>query len=56
MAKQQTFSDKLKKKKGGADGIHVKTIKAFRSKTGSIKFDERFVKVKDASEIENIEL
>jgi len=56
MAKSQTFSDKLKKKKTTEGGINVKVIKGFRTEKGTINYLERFVKVNDINEIENIDI
>lgn len=55
MAKQQTFSDKLKKQKSDTR-INVRVIKAYRSDKGTVKFVERFVKVEDANQIDKIEI
>jgi hypothetical protein len=49
MAKKQTFVDKTKK--GVAVGITVKVIKTVKSETGSYKFNEKFVKLEDASQV-----
>jgi len=55
MAKQQTFGDKLKKKKGD-DKIYVKIVKGVRSsKTGSLRFLETFVAVKDIAELDKMD-
>ena len=52
MAKTQTFQDKSKKK-GGSDLISVKVVRVDKSaETGTYKFSERFVKVKDLGEVE----
>jgi hypothetical protein len=51
MAKQQSFVDKSKKK-GGSDFISVKVVTAEKSVKGTVKFTERFVKVKDLGEVE----
>lgn len=53
MAKQQSFSDKLKKKKKN-DFLTVKLIKAVKSAKGSYKFNEKFVKVEDISKIADV--
>ena len=55
MAKQQTFGDKLKKRKQQDLGIHVKVVRAMKSDTGSMRFTEKFVKVNDISEIDQID-
>lgn len=52
MAKQQTFGDKLKKKK--SDHITVKVIKAVKSEKGSFKFNEKLVQISDLSKISEI--
>lgn len=52
MAKQQTFLDKSSKKGGGADLISVKVIMAERTEHGTVKFNERFVKVADLNDVE----
>ncbi|MBS1913183.1 MAG: hypothetical protein JST22_14440 [Bacteroidetes bacterium] len=51
MAKTQTFVDKSKKK-GVSDLISVKVVTTERSEKGTVKFNERFVKVKDLAEVE----
>jgi hypothetical protein len=56
MAKQQTFGDKLKKKKIGDNRISVKFIKAYRTDEGSMRFVEKFVKVNDIAEVEKIDI
>ncbi len=56
MAKQQTFGDKLKKKKQADLEINVKVIKGMNTDKGSLFYLERFVRVKDASEIEKIDI
>ena len=55
MAKQQTFGDKLKKKKLADVGINVKIIKGMKSDTGSIRFVEKFVKVNDIAELDKMD-
>ena len=56
MAKQQTFGDKLGKKKGPSK-LSVKVIRGYKSEeTGAIKFKERFVKVDDIGQIEKMEI
>ena len=55
MAKQQTFGDKLKKKKQADVGINVKIIKGMKSDTGSIRFVEKFVKVNDIAELDKMD-
>jgi hypothetical protein len=55
MAKQQTFGDKLKKKKVD-EKISVKIIKGYRSETGTTRFLEKFVKVDTLDQINNIDI
>ena len=56
MAKQQTFGDKVGKKKG-SDKMSVKVIRGYKNEeTGTIKFKERFVKVDDIGQIEKMEI
>ena len=50
MAKQQSFSDKLKKKKK-SDLISVKLVKAVKTANGNYKFNEKFVQVDDINKI-----
>ena len=51
MAKQQTFGGKAVKKQE-EEMISVKVIIASKTDKGSYRFNERFVKVKDLSEVE----
>lgn len=55
MAKTQTFGDKLKKKKGDTM-IPVKVIKWYTGEKGTMRTLERFVKVKEISEVDNIDI
>jgi hypothetical protein len=55
MAKTQSFSDKLKKKRAEA-GIHVKVIKGYREEAGNVKFLEKFVKIMDIAEIDKVDI
>lgn len=55
MAKQQTFSDKLKKLKTDPR-VNVRVIKAYRSEKGSVKFMERFIKVDDINQVEKVDI
>jgi hypothetical protein len=56
MAKQQTFGDKLGKKKGPSK-ISVKVIRGYKSaETGTVKFKERFVQVDDIGQVEKLEI
>ena len=55
MAKQQTFGDKLKKKKQAEVGINVKVIRGMKADTGSMRFVEKFVRVNDLAEIDKID-
>ncbi len=50
MAKKQTFADKSKGK-GKEAGITVKFVKTIKTASGSYKFNERFVKIEDASKV-----
>lgn len=52
MAKQQAFVDKVKKRGAGADMISVKVIVASKTPKGTYRFNEKFVKVADLSEVE----
>ena len=55
MAKQQTFGDKSKKKKGD-EKIYVKVIKGVPSpKTSALRFLESFVTVKDLAELDKMD-
>jgi hypothetical protein len=51
MAKTQSFADKSKKK-GGSDLISVKVVLVDKSPSGTYKFNEKFVKVKDLADVE----
>lgn len=51
MAKTQTFVDKSKKK-GLSDLISVKVVVMEKTPTGTYKFNEKFVKVKDLADVE----
>jgi len=53
MAKSQSFSDKVKKKKK-SDHITVKLIKAVKTDKGNYKFNEKFVQVEDINKISEI--
>ena len=50
MAKTQTLADKSKGKAKQA-GITVKFVKTVKSEKGSYKFNERFVRLDDASKV-----
>jgi len=54
MAKQQSFSDKLKKKKK-SDLITVKIIKSMKKEGGNYKFNEKFVKLDKLHKISNMQ-
>jgi hypothetical protein len=54
MAKTQTFGDKAKKKKED-DKIYVKVVKGVPSKTGSLRFLESFISVKDLTELDKMD-
>jgi len=53
MAKQQSFSDKLKKKKK-SDLLSVKFIKAIKTQAGNYKFNEKFVQVEDLNKLSEV--
>lgn len=53
MAKQQSFADKAKAKKK-SDFVMVKVVKSVLSDKGTIKFNERFVKLSDISKVTEI--
>jgi len=55
MAKQQTFGDKLKKKKGD-DKITVKVIKGYQSEIGSTRFLEKFVIIDTMEQIDKMDI
>ncbi len=56
MAKQQSFGDKLKKKKHHELFINVKVIKGYKNDDGSLHFVEKFVKVMDTNELDKIDI
>jgi len=53
MAKQQSFSDKLKKKKK-SDLITVKFIKSMKTAAGNYKFNEKFVQLEDLNKLSEV--
>lgn len=53
MAKQQSFSDKLKKKKKN-DLITVKFIKCMKTEGGNYKFNEKFVQLEDLNKLSEV--
>ena len=53
MAKQQSFSDKLKKKKK-SDLITVKFIKSMKTAGGNYKFNEKFVQLDDLNKLSEV--
>jgi len=53
MAKQQSFSDKLKKKKKN-DLITVKFIKCMKTAGGNYKFNEKFVQLEDLNKLSEV--
>ena len=55
MAKQQSFSDKVKKKKADSR-IHVKVICTSKTEDGRVRFHERFVTVDDINQLEKVEV
>jgi len=57
MAKQQTFGDKLKKKKLVDDNINVRVVQGLQSELrGTVRFVNLMVKVKDLNELEKIDI
>lgn len=57
MAKQQTFGDKLKKKKQVDDFINVRVVQGLQSELrGTVRFVDLMVKVKDLNELEKIDI
>ncbi len=50
MAKTQTFADKAKGK-SKTTKITVKFVKTIKTESGSYKFNERFVRLDDASQV-----
>jgi hypothetical protein len=53
MAKQQSFADKLKKKKK-SDLITVKFIKSMKTAGGNYKFNEKFVQLEDLNKLSEV--
>lgn len=53
MAKSQSFSDKVKKKKQ-SDHITVKLVKAVKTDKGNYKFSEKFVQLDDISKVSEL--
>lgn len=53
MAKSQSFSDKVKKKKK-SDHITVQLVKAVKTDKGNYKFNEKFVKVENLNKLAEI--
>ena len=53
MAKQQSFAEKSKAKHK-TDHITIKLIKSVKSAKGTVKFNERFVRLDDISKITEI--
>ena len=53
MAKQQSFSDKLKKKKK-SDYVTVKFIKSMKTPAGNYKFNEKFVQLEDLNKLSDL--
>jgi len=53
MAKQQSFSDKLKKKKK-SDFITVKFVKSVKTEAGNYKFNEKFVQLADLNKLSEL--
>ncbi len=54
MAKQQSFADKAKAKSKSDTQTIKCVVSVFDQKSGSWKFRERFMQVKDQKEIENL--
>lgn len=54
MAKQQTFGDKVKKKKQESLKINVRVLKGVRSDKDSLRILESFVQVDDLNELEKL--
>lgn len=55
MAKQQTFSDKVKKKKGDSR-IHVKVVYTSKTDDGHVRFNEKQITVDDMNQLEKVEI
>jgi hypothetical protein len=53
MAKAQSFSDKVKKKKK-ADHITVKFVKSIKTEKGSYKFSEKYVQLEDIGKVSEL--
>ncbi len=53
MAKQQSFAEKAKGKKK-VEGVSVKLIKTVKTAKGSYKFNEKFVKLNDISNVTSL--
>ncbi|MCH7827935.1 MAG: hypothetical protein IIC75_08215 [Bacteroidetes bacterium] len=53
MAKQQSFAEKSKAK-NKIDYVTVKLIRSVKSPKGTIKFNERFIKLTDISKVTEI--
>jgi hypothetical protein len=53
MAKQQSFADKLKKKKK-SDLITIKLIKSVKTSGGHYKFNEKYIQVEDINKVSEI--
>lgn len=53
MAKQQTFGDKVKKKKADSR-IHVKVIYSFRNESGNLRFSDKQITVDDLNQLEKV--
>jgi hypothetical protein len=54
MAKTQTFSDKSKKKGSGSELISIKIVSMTKTDSGTYKFNERLVRVKDLAEADKL--
>ena len=55
MAKTQTFSDKMKKKRAD-DRLSVMVIKGISSEIGSTRFLEQMVKVDDLAQLDKVDI
>lgn len=55
MAKQQSFSDKVKKKKADSR-IHVKVIYTSKTDDGHVRFIEKQITLDDVSQLEKVEV
>ncbi len=57
MAKQQTFGDKVKKKKQTDTKVSVKVIKGIKSpEKGSVRFITKIVKVDNVEQLDKVDI